>query len=93
MGNHKEVFGYATSGIANAITVTVAANGIDVMLQTLLLIIGIISGILSIMYSAYKWYHRATHPDSHGGTKITSKEIEEGIKDLMEVTRSVNKNK
>jgi len=89
MDNHKELFGWATAGIANAASAIVAQHQVDEYLQTATLVIGLIAGVLSIMYSSYKWYHRATHPDSHGGTKITFEEI----KEVTEAVENVNKNK
>lgn len=74
------------NGIGVAGTVVSNASGIILMVQAidlmsiLVMLIGIISGLISIGYNAYKWYKKVTHENSDGGKNITLKEIEDGLK-------------
>ena len=91
MNNHKEVVNYVTSGIANTAYLVTVQSNLDQVLQTLVLIVGLISGILSVAYTGYKWYKQATSPDSIGGTKVTIDEIGQGLKEVKEEIDNVNK--
>lgn len=76
------------NGIGVAGTVVSNASGIILMAQTidlmsiLVMLIGIISGLISIGYNMYNWYKKVTHENSDGGKNITLKEIEDGLKEL-----------
>ena len=76
------------NGIGVAGTVVSNASGIILMAQTidlmsiLVMLIGIISGLISIGYNMYNWYKKVTHENSDGGKIITLKEIEDGLKEI-----------
>lgn len=76
------------SGIGVAGTVVSNASGIILIAQTidlmsiLVMLIGIVSGVISIGYNVYKWYKKVTHENSDGGKNITLKEIEDGLKEI-----------
>ena len=93
MVKHKELFGWATAAVANGATAVTQTHAVDEMLYTATLLVGLIAGIMSVVYTAYKWYKKATDPNSKGGTSITFDEIEDGIKEVSEVLKNVNKNK
>lgn len=89
----KEGFGWATSVVTNSTTVVAATTQLEHTLQIAVLTLGVISGIMSVAYTSYKWYKKVTHHDSHGGKRITEKEVDEGFKEVMEVIKNVNKDK
>lgn len=93
MGKHKEVFGWITAGIANTATAVTQTHAVDEFLYTATLVVGLIAGVLSIMYSGYKWFNRATSSESPGGKKITIEEIKEGFEEIKEVAKNANKDK
>ena len=71
--------GVAGTVVSNASGIILKAQTIDLM-SILVMLIGIISGGISIGYNIYKWYKRVTHENSEGGRLITRKEKEDGIK-------------
>ena len=89
----KEIFGYATSVVANTSLVVVETSQLDHLLQTAILVVGLLSGILSILYTGFKWYLKATDPKGPGGSKITIGEIKEGFEEVQEAVENVNKDK
>ena len=66
-----------------------AASQSNEILQAIQIILAIISFIITILYTIWKWYENATKDDSDGGKKITKKEINELVDD---VKKEVEKN-
>lgn len=71
--------GVAGTVVSNASGIILMAQAIDLM-SILVMLIGIISGLISIGYNVYKWYKKVTHENSDGGKNITLNEIEDGLK-------------
>ena len=61
-----------------------AASQSNEILQAIQIILAIISFIITILYTIWKWYENATKDDSDGGKKITKKEIDELVNDVKE---------
>ena len=59
-----------------------AASQSNEILQAIQIILAIISFIITILYTIWKWYENATKDDSDGGKKITKKEINELVNDV-----------
>ena len=81
----------ATSvGIGGTVIETaLAVSQANETLQTIQIILSIITFVVTICYTVWRWYKNATKDDSDGGKNITKKEIDE----LMEnVKKEVDKN-
>lgn len=87
---NDEVVGWVATGITGATSVgsTMAYND---MVALILGVIGIISAIISVGYTCYKWYYKAKDINSKGGESITKEEIKEivgkvseGVKDVVD---------
>ena len=66
-----------------------AASQTNEIMQTIQIVLAIISFIITILYTIWKWYDNATKDDSDGDKKITKKEINELVDD---VKKEVEKN-
>lgn len=75
--------GVAGTVVSNASGIILMAQAIDLM-SILVMIIGVISGVISIGYNIYKWYKKVTHENSDGGKNITIKEIEDVFERIKE---------
>lgn len=73
--------GVAGTVVSNASGIILMAQAIDLM-SILVMLIGVISGVISIGYNLYNWYKKVTHENSDGGKNITLKEIEDGLKEI-----------
>lgn len=91
MSNDK--LGVVTAGIANGSYVLASTGGLESMLNVIVLIVGLISGIVSITYTLTKWYTNATSDLSDGGKKITVNELKDLIDIIKEEEENGNKNK
>lgn len=68
-----------------------AASQSNEILQAIQIILAIISFIITILYTIWKWYENATNDKSDGGKKITKKEIDELVNDVKEKVDENNK--
>ena len=59
------------------------------ILSVLIGIIAILSGLVSIAYTIYKWYKNATEETSDGGKVITVNEVVTGIKEVVPMVEKV----
>lgn len=98
--NNKEMFGWVFAGISNGTIAMVSTGTLDYVLSTATLIVGLLSGLISIAYTLYKWYRKSVSQDSEGGKKITPDEMAEvvdiakvGIETIKEVVNNGNRNK
>ena len=89
MNNNK--IGVAGTVVSNASGIILMAQTIDIM-SILVMLIGIISGGLSIGFSIYNWYKKVTREDSDGGKEITLDEVKDGIDKIIEKFDKENKN-
>lgn len=81
MNQKPEVGGYFGSILTSAL----AAIQTNEIFQIIEIALACISFLVSISYTIYKWYKRATSDDSDGGKKITKNEVSEladGIKNI-----------
>lgn len=89
MNSNKEIFGWLSTGVSATATVASTVS-VEEILSMVMIVVAIVSGLLSIAYTSYKWYKRVTSENSDGGVNITPKEVFEG---LNEVTKSVEEAK
>lgn len=68
-----------------------AASQSNEILQAIQIILAIISFVITILYTIWKWYENATNDKSDGGKKITKKEIDELVNDVKEKVDENNK--
>ena len=93
MSDKREVMNYVMSGIANGVVVVTEQSNLDHVMNSILIALGIVSALLSIGYTVFKWYRQVTSPSSVGGTKITIEEIEDGINKVKEEIDRGNKDR
>lgn len=80
MGDNTEVVGFTGTAVE---TVLAVSQGNEV-LQIVQIVLSIITFVVTIAYTIWKWYKRATDDDSDGGKKITKKEVDELVDDLKD---------
>lgn len=80
MGDNTEVVGFTGTAVE---TVLAVSQGNEV-LQIVQIVLSIVTFVVTIAYTLWKWYKRATDDDSDGGKKITKKEVEELVDDLKD---------
>ena len=80
--------GEVTSVIANGGAIMGISGG-DSVTQLIGIIVAILSGVMSIAYTGYKWYKLAKSENSDGGSKITMKEVEDGFKEVIPAVKEV----
>lgn len=66
------------------IETVLAVSQTNEILQTIQIILACITFAVTIGYTVYKWYKRATSKDSKGGEKITKEEFGELLEDVKE---------
>lgn len=91
--------GVAGTVVSNASGIVLMAQAIDLM-SVMVMFIGIVSGIISIIYNVVMWYKKATSENGDGGSKVTIDEVKEGIekidkivKEIVEENKNGNKNR
>lgn len=70
-----------------------AATQTNEILQAVQIILAIISFLVTIIYTFWKWYKNATREDSDGGKKITKNEVSDLIQDIKKETDKDDKDK
>lgn len=50
-------------------------------------ITAIVSGLIAIGYTVWRWYKKATQTDSKGGSSITKEEAISGVKDVIKTIK------
>ena len=73
------------------IEAVLAASQSNEILQAIQIILSIITFVLTILYTIWRWYKNAIDDNSDGGKKITKKEIDELIDDVKEKVDENNK--
>lgn len=79
---NDSVFGYVGTGISTGGAMYMGVSGEEI-LSIVIGIIAILSGLISIAYTIYKWYKSATEVTSDGGKAITVNEVVTGLKDVV----------
>ena len=69
-----------------SIEAVLAATQTNEILQAIQIVLAIISFLITIIYTFWKWYKNATREDSDGGKKITKDEVSDLIKDVKKET-------
>ena len=64
-----------------------AASQSNEILQAIQIILAIISFVITILYTIWKWYENATNDKSDGGKKITKDEVDDLFKKIEDVTK------
>ena len=83
MIDKAEIVGYSTT----AFETILAAGQADEILQVIQIALSIIAFIVTISYTIYKWYKKATSNNSDGGSKITKDEVKDLINDLKDLNK------
>lgn len=81
MVDKTEVVGYS----GTVFETVLAATQTNEILQVIQIILSILAFIITISYTIYKWYKKATDDNSSGGNKITKDEISDLIDDLKKI--------
>ena len=79
---NDSVFGYVGTGISTGGAMYMGVSGEEI-LSIVIGIIAILSGLISIAYTIYKWYKTATEETSDGGKAITVGEVVTGFKEVV----------
>lgn len=90
MVDKTEVVGYS----GTVFETVLAATQTNEILQAVQIILSIIAFIVTISYTIWKWYKKATDDDSDGGKNITKNEVNdlfEDLKDIKEDKKDGNK--
>lgn len=61
-----------------------AVNQVNEVLQAIQITLAIVTFLVTIAYTIWKWYKNAKKKDSDGGEEITPKELEDLAKQLKE---------
>lgn len=95
---NDNVFGYLGTGISTGGAVYMGVSGEEI-LSIIIGCVAILSGLVSIAYTLYKWYKNVTSENSVGGKNITKEEYLEGVKkvtpfieEIKEVVEDVKRN-
>ena len=59
-----------------------AVNQTNEVMQTIQIGLSILTFLVTLLYTIWKWYKHASKEDSDGGKKITKKEIEDLINEV-----------
>ena len=78
---NDSIFGYIGTGMSTGGAVYMGISG-DVILSIAIGIVAILSGLVSIAYTIYKWYKNVTEVSSDGGKLITVDEVVAGVKEV-----------
>lgn len=68
---HDEIVGFIGTGVSTALTISQANE----TFQTVQIVLSCICFVVTIAYTIWKWYKKATSKDSPGGEKVTKEEI------------------
>lgn len=85
---NDSIFGYVGTGISTGGAMYMGISG-DELLSIIIGIVAILSGLVSIAYTIYKWYKSATKETSNGGKLITVNEVVTGIKEVVPMIEKV----
>ena len=66
------------------IEAALAASQSNEILQAIQIILSIITFVLTILYTIWRWYKNAVNDNSDGGKKITKKEIDELVDEVKD---------
>lgn len=79
----------AAGSAGTAIETVLAVSQTNEVLRAIQIILSIITFLVTLAYTVWKWYKKATDENSDGGKKITKDEIDELVDD---VKKEVEKN-
>lgn len=79
----------AAGSAGTAIETVLAVSQTNEVLRAIQIILSIITFLVTLAYTVWKWYKKATDENSDGGKKITKEEIDELVDD---VKKEVEKN-
>lgn len=85
---NDNVFGYLGTGISTGGAVYMGVSGEEI-LSIIIGCIAILSGLVSIAYTIYKWYKSATSDNSDGGKLITINEVKSGLNEVLPMVEKV----
>ena len=69
-----------------------AVSQVNEVMQAIQIGLAIITFLVTICYTIWKWYKRATDEDSDGGKNITKKEVDDLVEDIKKETDKYDRN-
>lgn len=69
-----------------------AVSQVNEVMQAIQIGLAIVTFLVTIGYTIWKWYKKATDDDSDGGKKITKKEVDELVDDIKKETEDHGRN-
>lgn len=85
---NDNVFGYLGTGISTGGAVYMGVSGEEI-LSIIIGCVAILSGLVSIAYTIYKWYKNVTSENSEGGKLITINEVKSGLNEVLPMVEKV----
>lgn len=82
----NNILGTILSGVSTGTWLTSMFSE-ERILGTISGITAIISGLIAIGYTIWRWYKKATRLDSKGGSSITKEEAIDGVKDVIKTIK------
>ena len=82
----NNILGAILSGVSTGTWLTSMFSE-ERILGTISGITAIISGVIAIGYTVWRWYKKATRVDSKGGSSITKEEAIDGVKDVIKTIK------
>ena len=77
---HDEIVGFVGTGVSTTLTILQANE----TFQTVQIVLSCICFVVTIAYTIWKWYKKATSKDSPGGEKVTKEEIDDLFNNLAD---------
>jgi len=85
--------GTAVGFTGATIETALAISQTNEIFQMVQIILAIISFVITILYTIYRWYKNATSEDSDGGKKITKNEVKDLIDDVKKEVEDNDRDK
>lgn len=74
----------AAGSTGTAIETVLAASQTNEVLRAIQIVLSIITFLVTLAYTIWKWYKKATDDNSDGGKKITKDEIDDLMNDIKD---------
>ena len=77
----------AAGSAGTAIETVLAVSQTNEILRAIQIILSIITFLVTLAYTIWKWYKKATDENSDGGKKITKDEVDDLFKQVEELNK------
>lgn len=77
---HDEIVGFIGTGVSTTLTILQANE----TFQNIQMVLSCICFVVTIAYTVWKWYKKATSKESPGGEKVTKEEVNELFTNLAD---------